>query len=533
MSGAMEHGQFCPHGGVLPPAEGSPATLAGQAMGSTRARVRAATGLALGLWALNLVFEGLRGRLDAVLLAIAGGVAVASIALMWLAGRARTERTLGGFGSLYLIATSFAIAAFEQHAGLGAGLGGGVSWNAVWIAFFPLMVPCSPRHTLVKGLMAASATPIAFLAFVVLPGAPLPAPVELVALFAPVYVGALLAYVGAKHLDKLGAEITEARSVGTYELVKRLGQGGMGEVWEARHRLLARPVALKLIKAEDRPDSTQIARFRREARAMARLKSPHTVELFDFGATDDGRLFYAMELLEGMDLEALVAAHGPLPPARVVSVLQQAARSLGEAHRRGMVHRDVKPANLHLGRFGLSHDHLKVLDFGLVKSARAQDASLGPTLTADGRISGTPAYMAPESLVGDGEVDGRADVYALGCVAVFLLTGERLFEADDVIRAAVAHITEVPVPPSRRGVEVPADLEAVIMACLEKDPVRRPDAESLLEMLDALSVEEWTDDDARRWWASERPFAPARESESPSTPVDLPFRGPRPMMGHA
>ncbi|HJL18256.1 MAG TPA: serine/threonine-protein kinase [Sandaracinaceae bacterium LLY-WYZ-13_1] len=501
---------FCPHRGVLPEESASPATLAGRASGDVRVRLRAAALIASGIWALYSLLEALRGSFDAILGVTAAGLGLASAVLYALSRRDVRERTLTGAGSLYLLAVSVAVAAVEMHLGAThTGLAGGVSWNAVWVAFFPLMVPCAPRATLVKALIAASATPVVLALFVGLGGHGMPAALDLAALVVPVYVAAFLAWVGARLLSKLGRELSAARSVGRYELSRRLGAGGMGEVWEATHRLLARPVALKLVRQD--ADSTLRARFEREARVTASLRSPHTVQLYDYGLTDAGEMFYVMELLDGMDLEQLVRAHGPMPPARVVHVLRQALASLEEAHARGLVHRDIKPANLHLGRQGLGHDHLKVLDFGLVKPS--PDASaLGPTLTADGRISGTPAYLALESVTGDGSVDGRADVYALGCVAYFLLTGARVFEADDVIRAAVAHVTETPIPPSARGAELSPELEAVILTCLEKDPVRRPDAWSLREMLDACDVDPWTDADARNWWAdasSERDPRPA------------------------
>lgn len=496
--------------------------------GRARRGLLAAAAVGAGLWALHVLVACVRGEGDAWLFGAAGLNVAATVTIVLVALRAKQDRTRLLTGFLHLLATSLLVSVVELHAGLGAGVGAGVSWNAVWIAFFPLMVPCTARATLYQALMAATMTPIAFLFVLVLPGAALPGPVELVALFAPVYLAAFLAWSVARVYAKLTGALDEARSVGRYELVARLGEGGMGEVWKARHPLLAQPVALKLLKP--RGDDRGLMRFRREARVMARLRSPHTVSLLDFGATEDGRLFYTMELLEGLDLEQLVKRHGPMSPSRVVHVLEQALRSLEEAHRRGLVHRDIKPANLHLGRIGLVHDHVTVLDFGLVKPADGA-TTLGPTLTADGSISGTPAYIAPESLVGDGEIDGRADVYALCCVAVYLLTGERVFEADDAMRAAVAHVTETPVPPSERGCALPARLEALLMTGLEKDPVRRPDARTMRALLGQLELTPWTQEDAARWWAG-HPMDESRDGEppTPSTPWSLPARM---IVGHA
>ncbi len=523
--------EFCPHAGMMAAQSESPASFAGKVAGDARLRVRAAALVALALWGLYILVESIRGHVDDFIGGTALTVGLGSAALLWASTRSLGAKTMAAIGSLYLLGTSFAIAAVEQHAGMAVGLGAGVSWTALWVAFFPLLVPCSPRRTLVKALVAATATPLAFLLLVVLPGRPIPAPLELVALFVPVYVAALMAFAGAKMLEKLGDRLSQAVSVGRYELVRKLGEGGMGEVWEARHRQLARPVALKVITPKREDDTTQRRRFEREARATAALQSPHTVQLYDYGTTDQGQLFYAMELLEGMDLEALIREHGPMPPARVAHVLRQALDSLEEAHARGLVHRDIKPANLHLGRHGLHHDHLKVLDFGLVKPAPG-DVELGPTLTADGRISGTPAYLAPETVAGARDIDGRADVYALGCVAYWLLTGKRVFPGEDILRVAVAHVTETPIPPSLRGAEdLGSDFEALIMATLEKDPVRRPDAASLREMLASVKIGPWSESDAKDWWGEHGALPPPRVREDTPTPRTAPMRPA--IFGHA
>lgn len=511
---------FCPHGGVVLHEDASPATLAGRREGRGPSRLRAAATLSGSLWVLYVSHQALRGELDGAVMAVSVVVAGLAAGLVWLSYRAERESILAAAGSLYLLLTSLAIAAVEQHVGLAVGLGAGISWNALWVALFPLMVPCSPRHTLVKAVVAATITPATLALFVLAGARALPPIADVVALVTPVYVGAFIAWVGAGFIERLGSRITEMESVGRYTLVRRLGEGGMGDVWEAEHRQLARPVALKLIK-HGKEDRTKLSRFEREARVTASLKSAHTVDLYDFGATRDGRLYYAMELLEGMDLERLVNEYGPMPKERVAHLLGQALDSLEEAHARGLVHRDIKPANLHLGRYGLSDDHLKVLDFGLVTSS---DGGVdGVNLTADGRISGTPGYMSPEAVAGDREIDGRADIYALGCVAIFLLTGERVFpEAKHAIAAAVAHVTDTPASPSARGVSLPADFEAVLMATLEKDPIRRPDAASLREMLDSCALDEWTQSEARSWWAQNSPLPPLRTSEvTPDGPTHL------------
>jgi eukaryotic-like serine/threonine-protein kinase len=254
-------------------------------------------------------------------------------------------------------------------------------------------------------------------------------------------------------------------------------------------------------------------RFRREAEAAAGLRSPHTIQLYDFGITRDRRLYYVMELLEGSDLESLVGRYGPQPPARVASILRQACRSLAEAHAGGLVHRDIKPANLHIGRIGLEYDFVKVLDFGLVKG---HDRGLREDvrLTAPESLSGTPAYMAPEMAAGEA-VDGRADLYALGCVGYFLLTGSLVFEGENALQLVLKHIQTEPVRPSLRlGRAVPDALERVILGCLAKAPGGRPaDATTLAEALTLAGADDWTQGDAKRWW--ETTFTP-KPSDSDS-----------------
>ena len=248
-----------------------------------------------------------------------------------------------------------------------------------------------------------------------------------------------------------------------------------------------------------------VARFRREAEAAANLRSPHTVELYDFGVTEDGTLYFVMELLDGMDLESLVRREGPLPGKRVIHILRQVCESLEEAHAAGLVHRDIKPANIHVGRLGLRHDFVKVLDFGLVKSVAAP--TNGDSMaTAAGLTPGTPAYMAPEMALGEA-VDGRADIYALGCVAYYLLTGRLVFEAGSGFQMIAKHIQEPPIPPSRRSeVDINPELERVVLACLAKKPDDRPQGAAELDrMLGEIEIAPWSEEDATRWWRTHQP----------------------------
>ena len=318
----------------------------------------------------------------------------------------------------------------------------------------------------------------------------------------------------ALEIDK--ALLDEGLPLGLYRLMEKLGQGGMGEVWRARHQLLARPCAVKLIRPELLGESNReaaIERFQLEARTMARLSSPNTVKLYDFGVSETGSFYLVMELLDGMDLDSLVHKFGPLPPERVVTVLRQACRSLGEAHAAGLLHRDIKPHNLFLCRLGLDFDVVKVLDFGLVKSLRGG----GADLSSDGAVTGTPAYMPPERV--DGSVaDERSDLYSLGCVAYWTLTGKTVF-AGEPMAMMLDHVRTAPQPPSKAsGLPVPERLEQVVLACLEKDPDNRPrSAIDLWHQLGDVPIENpWTQERAERWWQEHLPdlVAPSPSSDS-------------------
>nr|MDQ2647205.1 protein kinase [Myxococcota bacterium] len=294
--------------------------------------------------------------------------------------------------------------------------------------------------------------------------------------------------------------LERARQLGSYQLEERIGRGGMGEVWRARHRMLARPAAIKLIRGEVLGDDRERveARFQREARALAGLRSPHTVSVFDFGRTLDGRLFLVMELLDGLPLDRVLKLYGPLPASRVVPILIGACHSLSEAHAAGIVHRDVKPANLFLCHDGDGIERVKVLDFGLVKDTRSVQLSL------EGGISGTPDYMAPEQAHGK-ELDGRADLYSLGCTAFHLLAGRPVFREPSDVATLLAHQAEP--PPSLSSVSaapIPPELEALIARCLAKQPEFRPiSAASLGRALAAIRFgddDRLTQEQIREWW---------------------------------
>ncbi|MCA8926332.1 MAG: serine/threonine protein kinase [Planctomycetes bacterium] len=391
-----------------------------------------------------------------------------------------------------------------------------LSWLGVWIVVFPLVAPSRLRVAIGLSLACTATVPLA-MAITWLRGAPFPGALEVFAAILPYLFCAGIAVVSASLVNRLSTGISDAReqlmSMGTYELVERIGVGGMGEVWHAEHRLLRRPAAIKVIRQQQLEGATPperqavIARFEREATTLASLRSPHTVDLYDFGRTADGAFYYVMELLEGLDLERLVREHGPLPAGRVISILLQVCASLAEAHTRGMVHRDLKPANVMLCRMGLEVDFVKVLDFGLVSTVQTKRQA-DVKLTGENTILGTPAYMSPEQARAKDSVDARSDVYSLGCIAYFLLTGRQVFEQGEVLAMILDHVGTTPERPSRRLEKpIPEGLEQLVLDCLAKDPAERPQsAHGLAQRLRALEeVEPWTELDAHRWWAVHEP----------------------------
>src|SRR6266850_146214 len=355
-----------------------------------------------------------------------------------------------------------------------------VSWLCLIIVVYPSIVPTPPLKTLTISMIVASMDPLAvWIAH--LRGASVDADTfTMIWYFLPNYISVGLALIPSTMIAGLGRQVNRARELGSYQLGELLGRGGMGEVYYARHRMLARPAAIKLIRPEtlgaanSEAAQVMIQRFRREAQAAASLRSPHTISLYDFGVTDDGVFYFVMELLEGVDLETLVRRFGPVSAGRTIFLLRHACHSLGEAHARGMVHRDIKPSNIHTCRLGLHVDFVKVLDFGLVKTDAA--AARGETLLTSPEVTtGTPAYMAPEMALGETTIDHRADIYALGCVGYWLLTGRLVFEADTAVKMMLQHIQNIPEPPSRFSeLEVPRELDDVLLACLAKKPADRP-----------------------------------------------------------
>jgi serine/threonine-protein kinase len=310
-----------------------------------------------------------------------------------------------------------------------------------------------------------------------------------------------IASLASKVIYGLREEAVKAQRLGQYELLSKIGQGGMGEVYRARHALLRRPTAVKLLLPE-RSGQAALARFEREVRLTAKLTHPNTVAIFDYGHTPEGFFYYAMELLEGVDLEQLVAQDGAQPESRVVHILTQVCGSLAEAHGMGLVHRDIKPANIVLCERGGVLDTAKVVDFGLVKESDAAASAGDAKLSVVNTLIGTPLYMAPETIKHPETAGPSSDLYALGAVGYFLLTGSTVFSADTAMEVCAAHLYEQPERPSARsGTSFNDALETLILSCLEKDADKRPpSATALRQSLLQCGVEPWTEGQAASWW---------------------------------
>ena len=423
-------------------------------------------------------------------------------------------------GLAFEVVASYGIAAAEfldtRALDMSAHYWMGLSWVAVWTLLYTVVVPTSPKKALLAALASVSAVPVtvAFVMSTHPESGFRPSGTQFFFwLVFPYLLVVLMAYVGARVVYALGKEVTRSRELGSYRLVERLGQGGMGEVWRAQHRMLARPAAIKLIRPAITGDGNALSslemrrRFEREAQATASLRSPHTVGLFDFGVADDGTFYYVMELLEGMTAEAIVQRYGELPYERAIYVLRQMCHSLSEAGAHGLVHRDIKPANIFLCRYGEEFDFVKVLDFGLV-TALNEEPNQSLNLTREHSIHGTPAFIAPEQALGLMRLDGRADIYATGCVAYWLLTGQLVFPAQTPMESLLHHAHTIPTPPSKRTeLTIPAALDEVVMACLAKKPEDRPQtARELANRLGEIAgAERWTEVQAQEWWGIHEP----------------------------
>lgn len=463
-------------------------------------------------------------------------VAASVMGALWLIASVRpwSLRVLSVLdaGSLFLAGTSLALMAAQNDE---RQLMAGLFALAVTMMARAVLIPSTATRTLALSWLAAAPLVVVSVLFhepVSLPGLPIGLLKALITVSAFLWllIATTLSTVTSRTIYGLRQEISKASAIGQYTLEEKIGGGGMGEVWRATHRMLIRPAAVKLVRAPvpggtpTRDPDVRLRRFEREARATGSLKSPHTVQLYDFGATDDGTLYYVMELLDGMDLDTLVDRFGPLPPERAIHMLLQACASLDEAHENGLIHRDIKPANLVVSRVSAEWDFVKVLDFGLVKLESDAQSAASLRISAESNVSGTPGFIAPEIVLG-GESDHRVDIYALGCVAFWLVTGKLVFEGPGTIKVISDHVHTQPAPASTRTDQViPPELDRLILDCLEKDPSKRPEsAAALRSRLRAVPLDTpWTPERAEGWWTE---HAPRQASARPVADVLLSQEG--------
>lgn len=442
---------------------------------------------------------------------------VISLIVFFIAGNRQIRpQTLITIGLIYQVIISYCVA-FLGYWGVFLGLTPdaivgdriGLQPVAIWMISFSFVFPTKPARALPALLSSAFAIPIVIALSIKMGQMPVLEPHHFFLVFVlPYLICVAVAYFTVQRIYQLGLDVRRAREMGSYRLESLLGRGGMGEVWKARHAHLARPAAVKLIRpnmlgGDPAQIDKAISRFEREAQVTASLQSPHSVELYDFGASDDGTLFLVMELLDGIDLQSMVERFGPLSSERVVHILVQVCASLSEAHRRGLVHRDIKPANIFLCKWAFEHDFVKVLDFGLVKHRSQNGTAEQASLTGTTTIIGTPSYLAPELALDGQNLDGRSDIYSLGCVAYWLLTGKQVFEAESPMAMLMRHATVEPEPPSARLVTgLPRELDDIVLSCLAKDPTDRPKSVGeLATRLSALDIgPRWTSERAADWW---------------------------------
>jgi serine/threonine-protein kinase len=450
-------------------------------------------------------------------------VAVVSVSVAlttWNTNVSNAVALRSGLGAtvLYCFVFSFLIARQRYE---NFGLPGDATWTCIILVVVPLLIPAPPREIAPTLALGALTAPVGVWWIAQTTDFEV-SPVRLIGFALSPAFAAVLGYVGARSIYRLGLDVGRAEQMGNYRLLAKLGAGGMGEVWRAEHALFARPAAVKFIHAaalQNDAEELQI-RLMREASAMASLRSPHTVEVFDFGIANDGRFFFAMELLEGQDLQHFVEDHGALPPHRAVFLLRQILESIEEAHVRGLLHRDLKPANIFVCRYGLKSDFIKVLDFGLVRDTAIDVERV--TRSSD-TTAGTPAYMPPEASM-HGVFDEQGDVYAIGCVLFWMLTGRTVFTGPTALAQSFAHVSEEPPVPStvNPGAGITHALDQLVLDALAKDPADRvTGAAAFRERLNQLPLgPRWSSELATAWWEDDRDIvvsaAPRRSTTDPT-----------------
>ncbi len=406
----------------------------------------------------------------------------------------------------------------------------GIPWTCVWIVTFPFLTPNSIKKAFIPTFLAASMGLIVVLVSRQAGATTsfLPISFYINYFLFSTYLCAIIACVSGHSVHKLNNSLRRAREYGSYNLLSLLGKGGMGEVWLAEHSMLARPAAVKLIHQEILGTDTEtresaLRRFKREAQATSALRSTHTIDIYDFGTSKDGSFYYVMELLDGLNLDQFIKRFGPISAERTIHILRQACHSLLDAHESDMIHRDIKPANIYLCRLGPDYDFVKILDFGLVKTSRLANNN-ETQVTLHGSTLGSPNFMAPEMALGKKDIDARLDLYALGCVGYWLLTGQVVFSGENSVATLVQHIQTVPeVPSQRTEIEIPQALEEIILACLAKEPEDRPQSARDLDRLLAAcqTTESWTSDKAREWWDLHIPEFEALAQQQLPDPIAL------------
>jgi serine/threonine protein kinase len=529
---ATEVPRFCKQGGMV----GHPDCAEGGLDSKVFEHARRGFGIMSGVFAGAILFALLQGivAVDVLGWEPPSGLATARVRQvvlfllsigMFLVTRTPTlcPRTVARLGHVYQLAGALVIALADFGAGPLAAPLSTLSWLALWIVIFPLVAPGKLRVTVGVAVASAALVPAVLIGGGLLRGDLVGFPV-LFSASMPYFAAAVIAVVPTLLLQRLSQDMSEARDalqdMGTYRLLEQLGAGGMGEVWRAEHRMLRRPAAIKVIRPRSLEGGTPAEReqltlrFEREATITASLRSPHTVDLYDFGYTGNGDFYYVMELLDGVDLYDLVKVHGALSPARAVHLLRQVCGSLAEAHARGLVHRDLKPANVMVCRMGLETDFVKVLDFGLVSALTTEQ---DVRLTGENAILGTPAFMSPEQAQG-GVVDSRSDVYALGCLAYWLVTGQLVFNQTQPLAMILDHVNTAPQRPTDRLERpLPPEFEDLILECLAKNPAERPcSARELSQRLAACDVGTWSSDESDAWWSGYLPSEEDLRSVDPN-----------------
>jgi len=430
------------------------------------------------------------------ILAAAG---LAAIAVTWLLTRSARAISPTSLSAIDAAATIIIGITFAASALLSQDKVANIYSSFIWVSFAifarSLIIPSAGRRTLVISTLGL--VPMITVVPFIDAGVPRPAFIAGLAIFCVVAV--ILSTIGSDVIYGLRARVTKAMQLGQYSLEEKIGQGGMGEVYRARHMMLRRPTAVKLLRPE-RTGVEALQRFEREVQLTSELTHPNTVAIYDYGRSPQGVFYYAMEYLDGVDLETLVAKSGPQPAARTVHILIQVCGALREAHARGLVHRDIKPGNIILCKRGGLFDVAKVVDFGLVKEIKTDE-----NLTNVDHIVGTPGYLAPEMVTSPELIGTQSDLYALGGVGYFLLTGKTMFEASTVVEMCMHQVTTTPERPEQRvDNEIPNELSELIMRCLEKAPDKRPaGADALRDALLALpEASEWNEVQAREAWTA-------------------------------